>query len=158
MFYKMWMYGRPLDWARVHALKEPEHGRWMPDSAGSGGRFTDFAWMPRGDEVHFVCEEVPEPEVISTEAARYMHAVYSLGSRAIQHFDGALRLYEPSDILERGELHARHAGKMGLREKVFLVDGPQDPNVLSQVAQAFFVWNEDVGQYFSNTIAAQETA
>lgn len=47
---------------------------------------------------------------------------------------------------------------MGIREKVFLVGGLQEPNVLSQVAQAFFVWNEDVRQYFSDTIAVQVTA
>ena len=33
---------------------------------------------------------------------------------------------------------------MVLREKVFLVEGRQDPNVLCQVAQAFFVWNDGV--------------
>ena len=130
----------------------------MPESRRSRGQLTDFAWMPRADEVHFVCEEVPEPEVVSTEAARYMHAVYSRRSRAIEHFDGALRLYETSDIHQRGALHARNAGRMDLREKVFLVDGPQDSNVRGQVAQAFFVWNDDVQKYFSNTFAVHDGA
>lgn len=158
MFYRMWMYGRPLDWARVHALQEPEHGRWMPDSGRSRGQFTDYAWMPRDEEVHFVCEEVPEPEIVSTEAARYMHAVYSRRSRSIEHFDGALRLYDIPLIPQRSALHARNAGKMGLREKVFLVDGPQVPDVLGQVAQAFFVWNKDVQKYFNDTLTIRETA
>ncbi len=158
MSYKMWMYGRPLDWARVHGLQEAEHGRWMPDSGRVRGQFTDYAWMPRDEEVHFVCEEVPEPSVVSTEAARYMHAVYSSRSRRMEHFDGALRLYETRNIGQRRSLHARNAGKMGLREKVFLVDGPQDPDVLGQVAQAFFVWNDDVQKYCNSTFTLQETA
>jgi hypothetical protein len=77
MHYRMWLYGRPLDWGRVEALQEPEHGRWMPDSPRSRGEFTDYAWTPRKAEVHFVCEEIPAAEVTSTEAARYLHAVYS---------------------------------------------------------------------------------
>jgi hypothetical protein len=158
MHYRMWMYGRPLDWGRVEALQEPEHGRWMPDSPLSRGEFTDYAWTPRDAEVHFVCEEIPDAEITSTEAARYLHAVYVRASRSIEHFDGAIRVYAREEIQQRRTLHARKAGKMGLREKVFVVDGPTDPDSLSQVAQAFFVWNSDVQQYFSNTFALSATA
>jgi hypothetical protein len=42
---------------------------------------------------------------------------------------------------------------MSLLVKVFLTDGPQNPNVLCHLAQAFFVWND-----VSNTLALQETA
>jgi hypothetical protein len=158
MQYRMWIYGRPLDWGRVEALKEPEHGGWMPDSPLSRGEFTDYAWTPRNAEVHFVCEEIPDAGTTSTEAARYLHAVYSRVSGTIEHFDGAIRVYSPDEIEERRTLHARTAGKMGLREKVFVVDGVTDPDALSQVVQTFFVWNGDVQQYFSSTLALGDTA
>jgi hypothetical protein len=158
MHYRMWLYGRPLDWGRVEALQEPEHGRWMPDSPRSRGEFTDYAWTPRKAEVHFVCEEIPEAEVTSTEAARYLHAVYSRTAKTIEHFDGAIRVYSHDEIQQRRTLHARNAGKIGLREKVFVVNGSTDPDALSQVAQVFFVWNDDVQRYFSNTIALGATA
>lgn len=158
MQYRMWIYGRPLDWGRVEALKQPEHGRWMPDSPLSRGEFTDYAWTPRNSEVHFVCEEIPDAGTTSTEAARYLHAVYSRVSGTIEHFDGAIRVYSPDEIEERRTLHARTAGKMGLREKVFVVDGATDPGALSQVVQTFFVWNGDVQQYFSSTLALGDTA
>jgi len=59
MFYKMWLYGRPLDWDRLGNLEEPDTGRWMPDAYIKGMPFTDFVWDRRGNEVHFRCEEVP---------------------------------------------------------------------------------------------------
>ena len=54
--YKMFMYGRRLNWGRIDSLKEAEHGRWMPDTPGHPHPFTDYAWDPRDDEVHFACE------------------------------------------------------------------------------------------------------
>ena len=152
------MYGRPLNWGRVEALQEPEHGRWMPDLPRSRGEFTDYAWTPRDAEVHFVCEEIPDAESTATEAARYLHAVYAPTTRTIEHFDGAIRVYSHNEIQQRRALHVRNAGKMGLREKVFVVDGVTDPDALSQVAQAFFVWNDDVQKYFSETFALVATA
>lgn len=156
--HRMWLYGRALDWERIRSLKEPEHGRWMPDSPLSRGQFTDYAWTPRDDEVHFVCEEIPSVENIGTEPARYLHAIYSRRSRTIEHLDGAIRIYSREEIGQRTALHARNAGKMGVRQKVFAIGGALDPDVLSQVAQTFFVWNSDVQQYFGNTIAMGSTA
>ena len=130
----------------------------MTDSARSRGDFTDYAWTPRNAEVHFVCEEIPEAEVTSREAARYLHAIYSRTAKTIEHFDGAIRVYSREEIQQRRALHARHAGKIGLREKVFVVHGATGADTLSQVAQAFFVWNDDIQRYFSNTIALGATA
>jgi hypothetical protein len=151
MHYRMWLYGRALDWERIQALQEPEHGRWMPDSSRARNEFTDFAWTPRGDEVHFVCEEIPESSDL--EPARYLHAIYSRARGTIEHLDGAIRIYSRDEVQQRRALHARNAGKMGLRQKVFAIDGDIPPDALSQVAQAFFVWNSDVQQYFANTLA-----
>lgn len=72
MFYKMWMYGRPLDWERIGRLRAVEHGEWRPGPLSRESSFTQFCWSPRDGEVHFVCEEVPKPESISREAAHYL--------------------------------------------------------------------------------------
>ena len=139
----------PKSRERIQTLQEPEHGRWMPDSSRARNEFTDFAWTPRGDEVNFVCEEIPESSDL--EPARYLHAIYSRTRRTIEHLDGAIRIYSRDEVQQRRTLHARNAGKMGLRQKVFAVEGDIPPDALSQVAQAFFVWNSDVQQYFGNT-------
>ena len=142
--YKMLVYGRPLDWDRVESLKQPEHGRWTPDSL-SHGQITDHAWVPRDREVHFVCEEVPKTV---SEAARYLHAIYRVESRDLVHLDGALRLYSADGLRSRLAQHVRNAGKSGERHKVFRIDEAIGRDSLSSVAQAFFIWNYDVRNYF----------
>jgi hypothetical protein len=64
----------------------------------------------------------------------------------------------PEEIEARHNVHARNAGKMGLREEVFLTEGPASPDALSEIAQTFFVWNEDVRQYFGHTLVSGSAA
>ena len=77
MEYRMWWYGRPLDWARIDTLNAEEHGRWAPGKLTTQSAYTDFAWTPRDGEVHFRCEEMPLKENVSSRGSRYFHAIYS---------------------------------------------------------------------------------
>jgi len=148
VFYRMIVYGRPLDWARIASMKDQEHGRWRPSRLSKASEFTEFCWTRRGDEVHFVCEEVPTSSDVLTSAARYLHAVYDPEEARITHFDGALRLYTPDELTERHRHSVRSAGKVGLREKVFRIDKPVSREAFCLVTQAFFVWNYDIQNYF----------
>ena len=148
MSYRMLVYGQPLDWHRLNNLREPEHGRWRPDVFKDNHEFTDYAWSPRGPEVHFVCEEVPAVERSSTNGGRYSHAVYLPSEGALSHLDCALRIYSDSEVAARREQHVRNTGKVGLRRKVFRIDSLVPRSVLSSVCQSFFVWNQDVSRYF----------
>ena len=96
-----------------------------------------------------MCEEVPKLETAAHESGRYLHAIYRPSQAAIVHLDGALRIYTNSEIIERHTQHVRKVGKIGLRQKVFRVDGAVSQDVLSSLCQAFFVWNEDVSRYFA---------
>ena len=149
MAYKMWMYGCPLDWERIASLRQTEHGRWQEPSEAQT-RFTDFSWSPRDGEVHFACEEIPALESVQTEASRYFHAVYLPRSEKIEHLDGAIRLYTRAEIDNRHKTHVRHAGKVGIREKIFRTQGAIPRDSFSLIAQTFFVWNEDVETYFNH--------
>ena len=160
LFYGMVVYGQPLDWARIESLREPEHGRWQPSAPSRQSAFTDFVWEPRSSEVHFKCEEVPPVATATYEGGRYLHALYLPSEAAIGHLDAAVRIYRESEVVERVERHnqhVRHAGKVGLREKVLRIDASVSREVLSLVCQAFFVWNEDVRRYFSVESRAPET-
>jgi hypothetical protein len=156
MGYKMWMYGRPIDWDRIHNLKLPDHGRWMPTRYGHEIAFTDYSWLPRDDEVHFLCEEVPTLNVtdVMLHSGRYFHAVYSRKTQGIVHVDGAVRLYSNETLPARLVQHVRHAGKVGKRAKIFRIDSALDTEYFSQLAQAFFVWNDDVAAYFDRGLPA----
>jgi hypothetical protein len=153
MFYSMWMYGRPLDWERLRHLHQPEHGRWLPSSLSHESEFTDFCWATRPDGIHFLGEEVPKTLSCAFEASRYLHAIYDPLSEKIEHFDGALRVFTPDEIRHRRSLHVRSCGKLGVRRKVFRTDEPLHRDGFSVVAQAFFVWNEDVRRYFVQELA-----
>jgi len=152
MFYKMWMYGKPLNWERLGRLRQAEHGRWIPGSLSHKSEFTDFCWVPRPDGVHFLGEEVPNVESSVYEPSRYLHAIYDPGSENIGHFDGALRCFTTEEIGHRHRVHVRNGGKLGVREKVFRTDEPIHRDTFSTVAQAFFVWNEDVSRYFTQEL------
>lgn len=154
MGYAMRVYGKPMSWARIDGLRDVEHGEWISDDPDRDGGLTQFAWAPRGDEVHFVCEEVPDRQLVSRRASRYLHAIYSRARKTLVHVDGALRIYDAASIEERHNRHVRDAGKVGQRVKVFRVDVDMDRDSLADIGATFFVWNSDVGEYFSGTNSA----
>jgi hypothetical protein len=98
MFYRMWQYGKPLDWERISQIRESEHGRWLPRYGTDHGQSTDFCWEPRNDEIHFLCEELPRADRVEYEAARYLHAIYLPSEHNAVHLDGALRLYTQDEL------------------------------------------------------------
>lgn len=146
--YMMRVYGPPLDWDRVDRLRTTEHGRWRPDERSHESEFTDYVWNPRGDEVHFLCEEVPTVSQSRVEAARYAHAIYVPSRKAISHLDFALRIYTESEVVERHKDHVRRAGRAGWRTKVFRIDRDIPRRLFTTLCNAFFVWNHDVRRYF----------
>jgi hypothetical protein len=154
--YKVWMYGRELDWYRLSGLQSEEHGRWGPESGEPG--FTDYVWSPRESEVHFKCEEVPAQTERESAAARYLHAIYQPDGANLVHLDGALRLLDPVALRSRRESHVRVAGKVGTRIKIFRSDGEMARDALSEIAPAFFMWNEDVTRYFGSTTSDADQA
>ncbi len=152
MFYRMLVHGRPLDWRRIAQLKHQEFGCWRGDTLSTRSEITDYCWTRRDDEIHFVCEEVPKTSDVLARPARYLHAIYDLGTQQITHFDGALRIYTPEGLTVRHNQHVRNAGKAGIREKVFRIDEPIPREVFSVVTQAFFIWNYDVARYFTDVL------
>lgn len=153
MFYRMWVYGRSLDWERISHLTEPDHGRWRPGSLSREAEITEFCWDPRNNEVHFVREEVPKAGSIEVDASRYLHAVYIRDSEQLSHLDGALRLYSAQELGKRLSLHVRTSGKIAIREKVFRTDKPIPVDSFSTLSNTFFVWNQDVADYFGHALS-----
>lgn len=151
MHYKMWVYGVPLDWDKTTQLKKENHCKWMPDYPDSSDiAFTDAVWLPKGDEIHFTCEEVPKEINVDIRGSRYFHSTYSTNTKK-WHIDGAVRLYDKNSIQTRHKKHVRNAGKMGKRVKIFYVSGKGDfpKEECSALASSFFVWNEDAMNYFT---------
>jgi hypothetical protein len=154
MFYGMWIYGQAIDWERLGRLHAPEHGRWLPCTLSHQCEFTDFVWSPRGPEVHFIAEEVPRLDDARIAGSRYLHAVYEPRTHMISHLDGALRFYTRAELHNRYGTHVRQAGKVGVRQKVFRMDAPIPRGAFSSIVQAFYVWNRDICDYITASVAA----
>jgi hypothetical protein len=153
MMFKMLVYAKPLDWDGIGKLRKQHHGQMRPDRVDDRSERTEFCWEPRNDGVHFTCEELPSKKRIDFEGARYLHAIYEPDSGLITHFDGALRIYTTEQAEERRKVHVRNAGKAGLRRKIFRIDQPVNREAFSLIAQAFFIWNEDINTYFRETLS-----
>lgn len=150
-FYKMWIYGRPLDWKRIATLSEEEHGSWQPGPLTSPSvRRTEFVWSPRGSEVHFECEEVPVLEEMKTRGTRYIHAVFDKRSELVTHFDCAIRTLDEERWADRDSSHLRKLSKIGTRAKLCRVDGALSGDLFSTLCATYFVWNQDVTYYFAS--------
>ncbi len=91
--YKMWVWGKPLNWKEIHNLKEPLHGQWLSEDNNNGINVTQFAWIPSDGEVHFTCEEIPKEEFIHVRGSRYLHAICDKKVKAFSHLDGAIRIF-----------------------------------------------------------------
>jgi hypothetical protein len=146
--FRMFAYGRPLDWQRITELRGEEFARWLPDemSMPLDIAFTDVVWSRRSDDIHFECEEVPKARAM--RAARYFHAIYDPETQTIVHSDAALRFYSESELAARGGEHLRKLSKVGVRVKLFRVDGEIDPEIWSGLVAGAFSGNNDVQRYF----------
>jgi len=152
MEYKMWVYGRELDWQDIRSLKEDRHMRWQPNHGfQSDVEFTDLVWSPRDNEIHFICEELPKKELSCIRGSRYFHSIFIPDNPRFIHCDGAMRIYSTQEIEQRYTTHVRNIGKIGKRVKIFQTDFDIPTIGWASLASAFYVWNMDIETYFSES-------
>lgn len=152
MEYRMWVWGKPLNWAALLTLREPLHGRWTRDPLSSQDiLFTDFVWQPSKTELTFTCEEIQSSETIDYRGTRYFHAIYSKTDAQIHHCDGAIRILTKTEYGLRGHYHVKDAEvrKTGKRIKVFRTAAVVPTDYFCGLASAFYVWNQDFLNYFA---------
>ncbi|MET0011703.1 MULTISPECIES: hypothetical protein [Dehalococcoides] len=149
ILFKMLVWGKPLDWNSLAGLQQEEHSRWMPGPyCQEEVEFTDLVWSPRDDGIHFICEEVPKLEVCEIRASRYFHGIFVPATRTFIHCDGAIRIYEREELISRHRAHVRRIGKIGKRVKIFEVGGKISTEQWTNLVCAYFVWNNDLQNYF----------
>ncbi len=151
MNFRMLVYGKPPNLEELNSLRTISHLRWMHDNIEKfDSLFTDALWYPRDNQVHFICEEVPKTDSFWYRGSRYFHAIYDCSLNKIVHLDGALRIYTERENIHRISCHVKDIGKIGKRVKIFQVDGEMSINNWSNITASFFVWNDDVQNYFRN--------
>lgn len=153
VFFKMLVWGKPLDWNALAGLKQEDHSRWFPDPGWQEDvEFTDMVWSPRNDEIHFTCEEVPKLRAHKIRGSRYSHGIYIPGKHTFIHCDGAIRVYDREELLSRHQAHVRQIGKIGRRIKTFMIDGEISTDEWTNLTCSYFVWNNDLQNYFGTGI------
>lgn len=148
MELRAWWYGTDLDWNEISGLKGVIHRQAGPDARSKGIMSrTDIAWVRRGKEVHFVCEELPPQKDLEVRGSRYLHAVYRPDLSAFVHVDGAVRLFTPGELERRWAEKVHEGGKAGRRIKIFRIDGIVTQDDFGTLAATLFYGNPDVAEY-----------
>lgn len=148
----MLWWGPPLLWKDVGNIERESFGRWAPDPLGQKSEFTDFAWVLRGEETHLFLEEMPKRNDISIAGSRYFHVIFSKTTECVVHLDGAIRIYSEDEWDQRRDVHVHRTGKVGERIKIFRLDGPIQPDIVSSLGGTYFVWNYDVSHFFGASV------
>lgn len=157
MEYRMNVYGKPLDWEKLLNLKNEDFGQWFDEKDYNRNGITDYVWSPKkNDEIHFTCEELPKSGN-KYLLSRYFHSIFNQETGEIKHCDGAIRIYDKQEFENRSKFHIRNSEvrKIGKRIKIFQYDAKDNDerelskDMFSLLAVNFFVWNEDVINYFN---------
>jgi len=157
MFYKMLVYGKPLDWQNLIRLRNDDCGKWLDEKEYNRVGFTDYVWSPKDNKIHFTCEELPKLNFKGIKSSRYFHAIFNKKTGGIKHCDGAIRIYSDYELNNRANYHVKDPDvrKVGKRIKIFQfeskdnMDKEIDQDMFCQLVTNFFVWNDDVQLYFN---------
>lgn len=162
MEFRMQVYGTKLNWERIKNLTEIEQTEFSPDARMFPEIYrTDLVWKPVDDEIHFTCEELPQPKLIKERGSRYFHAIFQKETGFLKHCDGAIRIYSDEEMATRLTHHIKSSTvtRIGTRVKVFQIDVPKDEllsepithNDFLNLVTSFFVWNHDILEYFNTS-------
>lgn len=158
MMYKMHVHGKPLDWEKLRTLRFDDFGQWFNEKDYEKAGFTDYVWSPKKDNtIHFTCEEVPKIGYHGIRSSRYLHTIINKNTGRVNHCDGAIRFYTKEELARRVQFQVKdpEARKVGRRIKIFQFDSKDNNNVelgkedFCDLAVNFFVWNNDVINYFN---------
>lgn len=150
--YRMLWWGPPLLWKDIEGIHSETFGRWVPGLLSNHSEFSDYAWVPRRDELHLFLEEMPKLSDLEVAGSRYFHVIFSTRAKRVIHLDGATRIYPANDWAHRTSVHVHKTGKVGFRAKVFRVDTPMKPDSVSSLGGTYFVWNYDVAHFFNASV------
>jgi len=118
----------------------------------SGISTTEFYWKKKNNEFTFEVEELKErPSAgVSLEkyGCRYIHSIYNNDVKSFHHFDGAIRMYNETKMIERFDKNINKAGKYSEYTKLFRIDGKLDISDWKSLSTNYFQDNPLLYEYF----------
>lgn len=118
---------------------------------------TQFYWHKQDDTRTFECEELCDRENISFDngktkfwGCRYVHSMLNPNTGLPTHLDGAIRIYDEENILERidSKTDISKCGKKSEYIKLWRVDNDFSIPLWKELINSFYRENSLVGEYF----------
>lgn len=112
---------------------------------------TEFFWKINGEQHEFELEELKEdeaPTLVDTYGCRYIHSIYKHDQNSFDHFDGAIRSYDPELYMERIGMKMTEFGRRSQYKKLFRVDGQLELKDWKNLATHYLQGNPLIQEYF----------
>ena len=114
---------------------------------------TEFFWHTQNGTRSFECEELLDQESLGIGAdaygCRYAHSIIDDGTGLPNPLDGAIRVYDTEQYLERIDTDISKAGKKSHYVKLWRVDGPLELATWKELVCDFYRGNPLPGEYLS---------
>lgn len=129
-----------------------------------GIRRMEFWWHEQNDITTLEAEEVLDRPSLgisdSAYAARYVHSMLDPRTARPYHLDGAVRVYDDEQMLERVDAKISEAGRSTRYTKLWRIDGDLDVPRWKTLISHFYRDNQLVGEYFGgvDTVLLAEDA
>lgn len=127
-----------------HKTDEQEHAYTNID-------FTEFRWYEQDSKQTLECEEVIDIDNIHQDKAyygcRYVHSNLNMTTGIPQHLDGAIRIYDEEQILERTYSNLANSGENTAYCKLWRIDGIIPLKLWKELITHFYRDNLEVGKY-----------
>lgn len=112
---------------------------------------TEFFWHLQNGVRSFECEELLDSETLGIGGdafgCRYAHSIIDDSTSLPNHLDGAIRVYDTDQYLDRIGADISRAGKNSRYVKLWRIDGPIDLSAWKGLICDFFKGNSLPGEY-----------
>lgn len=118
---------------------------------------TQFYWYTQDEKRTFECEELCDRENISFDdgqtmlwGCRYVHSMINPSTGLPDHLDGAIRIYDGEQILDRidAKTDIRKYGKNSKYIKLWRIDNDFSVSMWKELISSFYRENALIGEYF----------
>jgi hypothetical protein len=113
---------------------------------------TEFRWYTQAGAKTFECEELQDrPSAgagVDLFGCRFVHSRVDPGQALPIHLDGAIRMYDEEQMVQRLGCDIYHAGRRSKYTKLWRLDGPVPIPTWKELIAHFYRDNKLVGEYF----------
>lgn len=120
----------------------------------NGVSAAEFWWYGQGGLKTFECEEIRDldsPSFGKSQSqfgCRFIHSILDAQTGVPNHLDGAIRLYNETEFLERVDKDIMHFGRRAEYSKLWRIDGPIPVESWKELISDYYRDNHLVGEYF----------